>query len=159
MKPLKRFLGYKIKSNQITVVSLGRSRSFGAAYNKRRLKLEKVVKSAALSALKVLKQSNVYLEIYLAGASRMRMLNKKFRGKNKAADVLSFPEPEGFLCGDKSLKPLGEVFLNIVEFKDGKRVVFLLVHGILHLLGYDHIRKNDRIKMEKKEAQLIVNSQ
>ena len=132
--------------NQITVV--------GLVQKKRHLKLEKAIKAAAFFILKALHQSAVELEIYLAGSQRMLAFNKKFRGKNKAADVLSFNEPEDFISG-YNLRPLGEVFLNINELKNRERVIFLLIHGILHLLGYDHIKKNDRIKMEQKEAELL----
>lgn len=134
------------RRNQIIVVSLGE--------NKRNLRFEKISQNTAFFLLKALRRSGVYLEIYLAGASKMLALNKKFRGKNKAADVLSFNEPKGFISGPGQ-KPLGEVFLNINEFKNHNRAVFLLIHGILHLLGYDHIKKNDRIKMEAKEKQLL----
>ncbi|MEK7147053.1 MAG: rRNA maturation RNase YbeY [Patescibacteria group bacterium] len=121
--------------------------------------MEKNLKTAASAVLTVLKQSGVCLEIYLAGGQRMLSLNKKFRGKNKAADVLSFNEPKSFISG-QSHKPLGEIFLNVAKTcksdkSYGDYMAYLLIHGILHLLGYNHIKKNDIIKMERKERQLL----
>lgn len=133
-----------MSGNNFQLVSLG----------KKNRKMENRLKFSIGVILKLLKRTEAGLEVYLAGPDRMRFLNKKFRGKNKTADVLSFAAPKNFLYGDGS-QPIGEVFLNISELKDGKRAVFLLIHGVLHLLGYDHVKKNDRIKMESKEQEIL----
>ena len=105
------------------------------------------------SALKksVLKQAQwlvgkeEYVEIYLVGDD--------FMYKN----VLSFPHPQGFPRPDIKQQVLGEIYLNPSYIKEhGEDLVFMLVHGFLHLLGYDHIKKSDRIVMERKEKKLLA---
>ncbi len=91
------------------------------------------------------------IEIYIVSSPRMHRLNKQFLKKDRATNVLSFPKPRNF-PGSK----LGEVYLDpryIAAHKEDLQL--MLVHGILHILGYDHMRKNDRIKMEKKERALL----
>ena len=82
----------------------------------------------------------------------MRRLNKEYRGKDKVANVLSFVEPLNFPHPETKTRFLGEIYLNFID--SDKFVVscqYLLIHAILHLLGYTHKGKSDRMKMEKKE--------
>lgn len=91
------------------------------------------------------------IEIYLIDDRRMRRLNRQFRGKDKPTNVLSFVKPKGFPG-----ETLGEVYLGPVYIQKNKESLdLMLVHGVLHILGFDHKKKNDRIVMEKKESQLI----
>ena len=126
-------------ANKITVVSL----------EKQFKKFEKDIKKAALAILKILNKDNVAVDIYLAGNAMMRRLNKEYRGKDKAANVLSFMEPLNFPHPETKTRFLGEIYLNpqFLNFPISQ----LLIHAILHLLGYTHKRKSDRMKMEKKE--------
>ena len=76
------------------------------------------------------------LSIVLVGQARIRGLNKKYRGKNKVTDVLSFQydnSGEIVIC-------LSEVKKNAKNFKSTfkKELVRILIHGILHVLGYSH---------------------
>lgn len=127
-------------------------------------KFEKPIFSAAVKELEILRKDNCYLEIYLAGNKRMRFLNKKFRNKDKPADVLSFNEPNNFphpelagRGGIKKTKAIGEIYLNLTN---NQRLITnnsykLLVHGLLHLFGYNHKKKSDRIRMEKMEQKIL----
>lgn len=93
---------------------------------------------------KKLKQEKSYLEVYLVG--------KEFMHKN----VLAFPAPKGFPRPDVKLRPLGEIYLNPKYIQEkGEDLTFMLIHGFLHLLGYDHKKENDRISMESKEKELL----
>lgn len=125
-------------SNKIIVISL----------EKRFEKFEDEVKKSVLEILKILKKPRVAVEIYLAGDRLMEKLNKEYRGKNKAANVLSFVEPGEFPHPEIKEKFLGEIYLNVADKTD---MNFLLIHALLHLFGYTHKKKSDRIKMEKKE--------
>ena len=83
------------------------------------------------------------LSVVFAGPALMRKLNKKYRKKDKVANVLSF------LLYKKS----GEIFLNTYE----KKLLYLFTHACLHLLGYDHKTRKNTDKMEKKEADMLQN--
>jgi len=95
------------------------------------------------------------LSIALIGPGRMRKLNKRYLGKNRATDVLAFGESQI----PKTLLGLGEIVIcprevkkNAKRFSEGfgKELATCLIHGILHLLGYDH-EKNEK-EAEKMEA-------
>ena len=115
----------------------------------------------ARRALFYLGLSGVYLEIYLISSVAMRKLNKTFRKKNKVTDVLSFEMPKPFILPKLPLRPIGQIYLapKYIKRHIGKNhadINFLLVHGLLHLLGYDHVRKGDMIKMQRKEEFLMT---
>ncbi len=92
------------------------------------------------------------IDVFLVDSETMRKLNLKYRKKNKATNVLSFASPLNFPADT-----LGEVYLDpkYIE-KNREDLIFMLLHGVLHILGYDHVRTRDRIKMEKKEKQLLL---
>ena len=92
------------------------------------------------------------IEIYLVNSSQMRRLNFKYRGVDKPTDVLAveslkFPGEEDFL---------GEVYLNPSFLKSKPYDIhYILVHGLLHLLGFTHQKKGDNMKMEKREKEVL----
>ena len=99
------------------------------------------------------------LSIALVGPKRMRELNKRYRKKDKVVNVLSFPfdSAQGKPIAELGL---GEIVLCVQEVKkDAKKygmifekaLAWMLVHGILHLLGYDHAKERDAKHMEQKE--------
>ena len=96
------------------------------------------------------KKKAIELSIALVGQERIKKLNKKYRGKNRATDVLSFSYDGS---GDIVIC-LGEVKKNARRFGTTfeKELSKVLIHGILHLLDYDH-EKNEKEaeKMRKKE--------
>jgi len=130
-------------SNRVLVTSL----------DKRFQKFEKKIKLACQKILKILGKDNVLVEIYLINSQKMRFLNKKFRGKNKTTTVLSFEEPRNFILPASKYKKIGEIYLNLAnsKLKTQNSKLYYLIHGLLHLLGYNHKKKSDRIRMEKME--------
>lgn len=110
----------------------------------------------ARRALFYLGHSGDYLEIYLVSAVAMRKLNKTFRKKDEATDVLSFPVPKHFVLPKLPLRPIGEIYLAPAYIKSQHAdMSFLMLHGLLHLLGYDHVHKGDMMKMRRKEKFLM----
>ena len=96
------------------------------------------------------------VNIYLVDGRTMRNLNRKFRGIDKATDVLAFPYPEDFPFPQSKLRPLGDIYLNPIYIARNKEALeYLLTHGLLHLLGFNHETKGDRIKMERLERELL----
>lgn len=116
-------------------------------------KTERELKKTTLKVLKILTKKSVLVEVFLADSQTMKSLNKKFRGKNKAADVLSFEEPKNFVFPKSKNKNIGEIYIN-TKYKIPYSK-YLLIHGLLHLFGYDHQKKNDTIMMERKERRLL----
>lgn len=111
------------------------------------------------------------LGVVLAGASRMRRLNREFRGRDRPTDVLSFPQVEPgeigrikrkkesrpFLLGDIVICP--EVALRNARLYGAtldEEISRLLVHGFVHLLGYDHeLGEEEERKMTRKEREFL----
>lgn len=118
-------------------------------------KFEKEVKKAACAALDFLGKDRVSVEINLVGDGETKVLNRRFRKKNKIANVLSFPEPKDFPHPESRLRFLGEIYI-APDFarKRGMEPGRLAVHGVLHLLGFSHKKENDRIRMEKLEEKI-----
>jgi len=86
----------------------------------------------------------------------IRKLNKKFRGLDRATDVLSFEMKEGGELGDIVIS-VDSAQRNAKRYKVPLRGELrrLVVHGLLHLLGLDHVRGSDRAMMRRKEESYL----
>jgi probable rRNA maturation factor len=114
------------------------------------------LKNLAQRALFYLKQSDVALEVQLVTLQEIAKLNRLYRKKDKPTDVLSFGVSKAMVFSKKGPRPLGEIYLSPEYIKDqGGDIFYLMVHGLLHLLGYDHKKKGDMIKMSRKEKWLM----
>jgi ssRNA-specific RNase YbeY (16S rRNA maturation enzyme) len=110
----------------------------------------------AKRVLQELRVKNASVDIILLPARDLARLKKRFglRKSGKTPDVLAFPEPRNFPHPERHGKRLlGEVYLN--RELGLKRLEFLLIHGVLHLVGFAHERKGDILKMEKQEKRLM----
>jgi probable rRNA maturation factor len=99
-----------------------------------------------------------YVDVLLADDPTLRRLNKTFRGKNKATDVLSFPAPDEIAqdhAGDLAIS-LETANRQAATYGHSLRdeVRILLLHGLLHLSGLDH--ETDDGEMAAREAELRV---
>ena len=124
-------------------------------FNKKLKKISKIVK--------FFKGKDITFTILLTSSLNMRKLNKKFRNLNKPTDILSFP----FLPSN-NLKFIKQkkfyivdlaISYEIINFRS-KKSNFLLefdkvwVHGLLHLIGYNHVKNKDYFKMNKIEKKI-----
>jgi len=116
---------------------------------------------AAEQALASLGLSAVELSILLCDDDFIHPLNRDYRGKDKPTDVLSFAMREE---GDPNDPVLGDVIISIERAQEqatergheiGVELALLLVHGILHLLGYDHEDDEEAQVMEAKEKEIL----
>jgi rRNA maturation RNase YbeY len=118
------------------------------------------LKKIALKVLEVVEQNQAELSLALVGNSEIRKLNAKYRKMDYATDVLSFPGEEGLSMGTRLL---GDVIISVDKAKQqalekghslDQEIATLLIHGVVHLLGYDHERsaKDARVmgRLEKK---------
>jgi len=117
----------------------------------------------AANILKIKKGFEV--SVIIIGDQKIKSLNKKFRKKNQVTDVLSFSAQEGNQILPQETDYLGEIFIcypqiirQAKKYNNSIKDEFslLLVHGFLHLLGYDHIKQSDYLKMKKLEEKIIV---
>jgi len=105
------------------------------------------------------------LSVTIVGDRSIRRINREYLAKDRATNVISFSQQEGD-CGGTAPGMLGDVIISADtsarEAEQGgmqpfDRLCFLLLHGILHLCGYDHERSGEKeaFRMEKKEAELF----
>lgn len=138
------------------------------------------IRKLAQVALAALRIDDKDLAISLVNSAEIRRLNNQFRAKDKATDVLSFPQlefakpllpiraqPTPGRRKSSKLPPaaLGDIVIalpqaaanarNIGQSLD-REVAFLIVHGLLHLCGHDHIRKKDERIMLAAQRELMA---
>lgn len=120
------------------------------------LKSKSSVSRKALKVLKMLKKDNLLVEFFLVSEKEIKKINLKYRKKNKVTNVLSFCETKGFIFPKEKQRRIGEIYLSLDFIKrNNQDLNLMVVHGILHLLGYDHIVKKDREKMERLEDRIL----
>jgi probable rRNA maturation factor len=124
------------------------------------------VSRKALHFMSELSLSGRELSVLLVGDEAIRLLNKEWRQKDKATDVLSFPAGDA-PKGMPGHHPLGDIIVSLdtaerVADEEGRTVESevdrYLAHGLLHLLGHDHHRKADAAKMRALEERLLGTS-
>ena len=115
--------------------------------------------ASALAAAAAEERVTGAVSLLLGDDAAVAALNKQFRGKNGPTNVLSFPPAkaeDGFL-GDIALA--AETIVEEAQFQ-GKRfqdhAAHLVVHGFLHLLGYDHMDPVEAEKMEARERAILI---
>ena len=107
------------------------------------------------------KNKKIFFTLLLSNNKGIKKLNKKFRNKNKATDILSFPLNKKTKLKNKSY--LGDIIISY-NFMDkpknqgirlfNDKVIKTFIHGFLHLLGFDHIDLKDYKKMFKEEQKI-----
>ena len=100
----------------------------------------------------------VSLTLLLSNNKNIKKLNKNFRNKNKSTDILSFPSNKKIKILKKTY--IGDIiisynFINISKYQQLKffkeRLIKTFIHGFLHLLGFNHLKNRDYLKMLKEE--------
>ncbi|MCE5194933.1 MAG: rRNA maturation RNase YbeY [Nitrospiraceae bacterium] len=118
---------------------------------------EPKIMSCSKKAMKLLGLDKSELSILLVDDRKMKKLNKKYRKINKTTDVLSFPLDDRIFLGDIVISPetaARQAEENDCSFWDEMK--WLIVHGILHLTGYDHEKSlYAERKMRLKEKELL----
>ena len=125
-------------------------------FSKKLKKISKIVK--------FFKGKNITFTILLTNSVNMKKLNKKFRNRNKSTDVLSFP-----LFSSNNLKFMKQKKFYMGDIAASYEIInsrskknnFLLefdkvwVHGLLHLVGYNHVKNKDYFKMNRIEKRIL----
>ena len=101
------------------------------------------------------------IDLILCYNNTIQQYNKEYRQKDQATDVLSFPIENDIII-DNNIMPLGSIVISIdyvidkaklYQHSEESELTLLFIHGLLHLLGYDH--EVDNGEMRKKEALII----
>lgn len=115
------------------------------------------VEALVRRALGAVTRENVEISVLLTDDAHIRVLNRDYRVKDKATNVLSFPQDEPEMLGDIILA-YETVMREAAE--QGKtfeaHLTHLLVHGCLHLLGYDHEEDDEAEEMEALEVEILA---
>ena len=159
----------KKKSRMVKVNLVIEDKNWKSRYPKVNLFLKKSIKKILLSIFPS-RTMAFEISILLTGTKNMKNLNKKFRKINKDTDVLSFPaEEKNFFKKDFTLKKklyLGDIALSYqyieaiikkqnISFDDYFKK--MLIHGVLHLIGYEHDSFKKYKKMNLLEQKIIRN--
>ena len=133
----------------------------------KRIKIDKRrIRSQVNALLKLLDCANMEISITFVNDAIIRQINKKYLSKDRPTNVISFPLQEGEFC---NINPqmLGDIVISVdtagrdsasgnLSFEEA--ILFLIIHGLLHLNGYNH--ENTSIaqarKMKKKEKELFT---
>lgn len=118
------------------------------------------------NALNKLKVEGVFSVTFI-GDEKMHEMNLKYRGIDRTTDVLSFAlndAKENFVC---EVNMLGDIFISIPKMKEQaveyghsekRELAFLTIHGLLHLLGYDHMKPEDERVMFDLQKEVLNDS-
>ena len=102
------------------------------------------------------------IDLTLCYNNTIQQYNKEYRQKDQATDVLSFPIENDIIISDNNFMPLGSIVISVdfvsqkakeLGHSENDELALLFIHGLLHILGYDH--EMDNGEMRKKEALII----
>ncbi len=103
--------------------------------------------------------------IILVDSNKIHEINREYRNIDKATDVISFASLDDELVFDlNEVIELGDIFINVDAIRSQasdyghslkREFCFLVTHGILHLLGYDHMNKEDEKKMFDLQEEIL----
>jgi probable rRNA maturation factor len=118
-----------------------------------------------LEKLEKLEEEITEISIACVDDDAMTELNKKFRDKKKTTDVLTFPADDSYNEPSASGRPLGDIVISVDQARrqaaDEKHslateIRYLVVHGVLHALGYDHETDKGEMNALEEEVRAIV---
>lgn len=109
-------------------------------------------------------EAPIYMSLLFTGNDEIQVINREYRDKDQPTDVISFAyhETEDFDIGPYDT--LGDIVISLervieqakeYNHSDKRELFYVLTHGILHLLGYDHIEEEDKKEMRAKEEEIL----
>ena len=116
-------------------------------------------------ALKYQKIENAIFNIIIVDEEKIRYLNKNYRNKDSVTDVISFALEDDDTFIKTDMRILGDIYICLKKAKDQsieyghsflRELSFLTIHGLLHLLGYDHMNEEEE-KIMFKLQEMILN--
>lgn len=110
------------------------------------------------------KLDNIIYDVIIVNNDKIQKINKEYRGKDVPTDVISFALEDDKSFNREDIRMLGDIYISIEKVRSQaleyghsfkRELYFLAIHGFLHLLGYDHIEKEDEEKMFKKQEEVL----
>lgn len=109
---------------------------------------------------------NIYISVIISNEKYIKEINSKYRNIDSITDVLSFPmfEQNEIEEAKKNEEALGDIIVCIPRVESQakeyghsfeREFAYMLVHGFYHLMGYDHIKEEDKIEMRAKEENIL----
>lgn len=114
--------------------------------------------------VKKLKLKNVIFNVIIINNKKIHEINKKYRKIDKPTDVISFALEDSKENFTSKIRMLGDIYISYEKVKSQaleynhslvRELCFLTIHGLLHLLGYDHMKKEDEIRMFELQKELL----
>lgn len=108
--------------------------------------------------------TNAFMNVIIVNNETIHQINKEYRGIDRPTDVISFALEDDKTFINTDFRVLGDIYISIDKVYEQAKLYghstrrelsFLTVHGILHLLGYDHMVKDDEIIMFKKQDDIL----
>lgn len=115
-------------------------------------------------ALDYLKLSNVVFNIIIINNEEIHKINKEYRGIDRPTDVISFALEDDDTFVQMEQRILGDIYISIDKAREQaneyghsllRELCFLTIHGILHLLGYDHMEPEDEKVMFELQERIL----
>jgi probable rRNA maturation factor len=127
-------------------------------------RLKKITNNVLKLVLDERSRSQAEVSVVFVDDAEMRNLNRNYRGGNKSTDVLAFPMNEGrFAAINPEL--LGDIVISVPQARRQaeqhdhsleRELTVLLIHGLLHLLGYDHATDEEEREMKEYEFEYLM---
>lgn len=124
-----------------------------------------IIKKVVMKSLKIERLKNATCSIIIVDKEYIHKLNKKYRNIDKVTDVISFALEDDNKClMPEKIRLLGDIYICLDRAKEQsqeyghsleRELCFLAVHGIYHLLGYDHETKEEEEIMFKKQEEVL----
>ena len=114
--------------------------------------------------IEVEKLENVIFNVIIVDNEYIHQLNREYRGIDRPTDVITFALEDSKDIEYDNFRLLGDIYISLDKAHSQadeyghsfeREICFLAVHGFLHLLGYDHMEKEDEIEMFKKQDELL----
>lgn len=107
----------------------------------------------------------VYVSVLLTGNDEIQAVNRDYRGKDMPTDVISFAYHDNDEACTGIFDTLGDIIISLERVEEQRQdynhsfkreFYYVLTHGLLHLLGYDHIEEEDKKIMRAKEEEILT---
>lgn len=128
---------------------------------------EDIIRRVILKTGELYDLNNAEVSVTVTDNEHIQAINREYRGKDMPTDVISFALNEGDepeVVDGPDINMLGDIIISVQRAGEqaeeyghslAREIAFLTVHGMMHLLGYDHIEENDRLEMRQEEEYVL----